>query len=90
MKKIVNISILACLISFFFIGSFTSCKDEADLVLPRLFRPIGFNVSTNKTVATFSWAAVDSAVSYSLKVSNDSLNFNKLVIDTTLTSLSYV
>ena len=90
MKKIINISILACLISCFLIGSFTSCKDEADLVSPRLFRPIGFDVSTNKTVATFTWAAVDSAVSYNLKVSTDSLNFNDLVIDTTLTNLSYV
>jgi len=90
MKKIINLLILGCLISCFFIGSFTSCKNETDLVLPRLFRPIGFNVSTNKTVATFSWAAVDSAVSYSLKVSNDSLNFKNLVIDTTLTNLFYV
>jgi len=90
MKKLKNISIMAFLITCFFIGSFSSCKEEVNLVMPRLFRPINFNVETNKTVATFAWAPVDSAVSYTLKLSTDSLDFKVPVLDTTITTLTFV
>ena len=77
--------------SCFFLGGFTSCKDDdVNGSLPRLFRPINFNADLNKTVVTLSWAAVDSAKSYTLKVSTDSLNFASPVIDTTITKLSVV
>jgi len=77
--------------SCFFLGGFTSCKDDdVNGSLPRLFRPINFNADLNKTVVTLSWAAVDSAKSYTLKVSTDSLNFTSPVIDTTITKLSVV
>lgn len=90
MKKVKNISIWAILISCITLTGFTSCNEESDLVLPRLFRPINFNVETNKTIATFSWAKADSAVSYTLQVSTDSINFSNPDIDTTITELSLV
>jgi hypothetical protein len=90
MKKIINISILVLLFSGLFIGTFTSCKNDEDLALPRLFSPVNFNVTTTKTVATFTWAAVDSAASYTLQVSTDSLDFSTPVLDTTITKLYFV
>jgi len=91
MKKNKNIYLLVFLMSCFFLGGFTSCKDDdVNGSLPRLFRPINFNADLNKTVVTLSWAAVDSAKSYTLKVSTDSLNFASPVIDTTITKLSVV
>jgi len=89
MKNIKNIYKLLIVVAVGFMGMFTSCKEEADLQLPYLFRPINFNVELNKTVATVSWAAVDSAVSYTFQISQDSL-FNSTIVDTTLTQLSYV
>jgi len=89
MKKIKNSSILAIFTIILAFGAFSSCKDDLNLQsLPYLFRPIGFNASVNKTVVTISWAAVDSAKSYTLQVSTDSLFGSKLV-DTTTTKLSY-
>ena len=74
----------------FAFGAFTSCKDNIDLLsLPHLFRPVNFSASVNKTIATITWAAVDSATSYRLQVSTDSL-FGTRLIDTTTTKLSYV
>ncbi|MBP1676283.1 MAG: hypothetical protein H6Q20_842 [Bacteroidetes bacterium] len=70
-------------------SAFTACKDEAALELPYLFRPINFNVSMNKTEATFSWAPVTDAVSYTFQVSTDSLDFSNPVVDVTSTDLSY-
>jgi hypothetical protein len=90
MKKIINISILVLLFSGFFIGTFTSCKNDEDLTLPRLFSPVNFNVATTKTVATFTWAAVDSAASYTLQVSTDSLDYSTPVLDTTITKLFFI
>jgi len=90
MKKIRNISIMAFFAVVFALGAITSCKDNVDLLsLPHLFRPVNFSASVNKTIATITWAAVDSATSYTLQVSTDSLFGNKL-IDTTTTKLSYV
>lgn len=90
MKKIKNISVLAFLALCFFTGCFTSCSEDITLTkLPYLFRPINFNAALNKTVATISWAAVDSAKSYTLQVSTDSLNYATPLIDTTLVGLSY-
>ena len=72
------------------VGAFTSCKDNIDLLsLPRLFRPVNFSASVNKTIATISWAAVDSATSYTLQISTDSL-FGTKLIDTTTTKISYI
>jgi len=89
MKKIKNISILAFFAVIFAVGAFTSCKEDVDLLsLPHLFRPINFNASVNKTVATISWAPVDSATSYTLQISTDSL-FAKKLVDTITTKLSY-
>ena len=74
----------------FALGAITSCKDNVDLLsLPHLFRPVNFSASVNKTIATITWAAVDSATSYTLQVSTDSL-FGTRLIDTTTTKLSYV
>ena len=89
MKKIKNISIMAFFAVIVAVGAFTSCKEDIDLLsLPHLFRPINFNASVNKTVATISWAPVDSAKSYTLQISTDSL-FSKKLVDTTTTKLSY-
>jgi len=89
MKNIKNIYKLAFIALIGFVALFSSCKDDNELVMPRLFRPVNFNAELNKTVATISWAAVDSAVSYTLQLSTDSLNFNSLVVDTTVTGLSF-
>jgi hypothetical protein len=90
MEKYKMKPVLAVLIVFCFIGSFTACEnEETPLELPYLFRPVNFKASLNKTVATFSWAKVDSAVSYTLQVSTDSLNFTAPVVDTTITGLNY-
>lgn len=91
MKKIKNISFCVILALSFVAGVFSSCKEDADLELPRLFRPINFNVETNKTVATITWAKVDDAVSYTLQLSTDSVNYDaNLELDTTITELSFV
>jgi len=90
MKKIKNNSILAIFTVIFALGAFSSCHDELQLQsLPYLFRPVGFSATVNKTVVTIAWAAVDSAKSYTLQVSTDSL-FGSKLIDTTLTKLSFV
>jgi len=71
------------------IGTFTSCQDDIALnSLPYLFRPINFSYSLNKTIATLSWAAVDSAKSYTLQIATDS-TFKSLVVDTTISKLSF-
>ena len=89
MEKIKNSSLLMVFMFVFTLGVFTSCVDENELkTLPYLFRPINFNVSLNKTVATISWAKVDSAKSYRLQISTDSL-YKVLVLDTTITQLSF-
>lgn len=79
---IVVLTVMAC---------FTGCKDGVDLELPYLFRPINLNVEMNKTVATISWAPVEDAVSYTLQLSTDSVDYDaNIVVDTTLTDLSFV
>jgi len=90
MKKTKNKSLIAILTIISVFGAFSSCNEDIQLKsLPYLFRPVGFNASVNKTVVTISWAAVDSAGSYTLQVSTDSLFGSKLV-DTTTTKLSYI
>jgi len=89
MKKIKNIPLIACLTLVCVLGAFTSCKDDLSLMsLPYLFRPVNFAVTLNRTVATISWAAVDSAKSYTLQISTDTLFTNKLV-DTTITKIVF-
>jgi hypothetical protein len=90
MKKNKVKSTVAVLITFCLIGTFTACEREtAPLELPYLFRPVNFNAALNKTVATFSWTRIDSAKTYTLQVSTDSLDFTVPIVDTTLTGLSY-
>jgi hypothetical protein len=89
MKKIKNSFLLAIFTVIFVSGVFSSCNDELQLKsLPYLFRPVGFNASINKTIVTISWAEVDSAKSYTLQVSTDSL-FRTRLVDTTTTKLSF-
>lgn len=89
MKKIKNISLVSFFAFICVMGTFTSCQDDIALKsLPYLFRPINFSYSLNKTVATISWAAVDSAKSYTLQIATDS-TFKSLVLDTTITKLSF-
>ena len=85
MKNILKVLISTVLI----FSAFSSCKDDVNLELPYLFRPINFAAELNKTEATLSWAPVDSAVSYTLQVSSDSLDFKKPILDTTLTVLNF-
>ena len=91
MKKYKNRTYGTILILLIIVGIFSACKEEEpELQLPYMFRPINFNVELNKTVATFSWAKVDSAVSYTLQLSNDSLDYSKPLLDVTTTGLSLV
>ena len=91
MKNNIKISILA-IITIVFAGiSFTSCKEDVDLELPRLFRPVNLKVEMNKTIATITWAPVDNAVNYTLQLSTDSIDFEEnMVLDTTITDLVFV
>ena len=89
MKKNKNIWLSAFIAFVISLGAFTSCVEDIQLKsLPYLFRPINFNVSLYKTVATISWAKVDSAKAYQLQISTDSL-YKSIVIDTTLTQLTF-
>jgi len=70
-----------------------SCKKEDNSFLssiPYLFRPANFQVTTNKTVATITWAPVDSAVSYTIQISEDSLLFQNIIITDTLKTTTLV
>jgi len=82
---------LACLLAVFFT---TACNDifneVKSLKTDRIFSPINFSAALNKTQVTFAWTAADSAVSYTLQVSLDSLDYSHPVLDTTVTKLSYV
>lgn len=89
MKKIKYISILTFFAIICFSGMFSSCKEEPVLDnLPRILRPVNFNATTAGVNVTISWASVDSALTYTLQVSQDS-TFATLDVDTTLTGLSY-
>lgn len=89
MKKARYLSIIVLLALMGVAGIFSSCKDEPDVtVLPRLFRPVNFTASTAGITASISWARVDSAVSYTLQISTDSL-FGSTLIDTTTTVTSF-
>jgi hypothetical protein len=78
--------IIGCLITI------VSCKKDEikDSSLPYIFRPIKFAVETNKTVATITWAPVDSATSYTIQISQDSLLFQNIIISDSITSTTYV
>lgn len=70
----------------------TACSDVFDevkvLKTDRLFRPIGFEYTLNKTRVTLNWAAVIGAESYTLQISTDA-GFNNLVVDETLTKTTF-
>lgn len=92
MKKIlIKIACTICFTAMFFT---TACNDVfnqvTELTTDHLFRPISFAATLNKTQATISWVAVNNAVSYTLQVSRDSLDYSKPLVDTTLTQLSFV
>jgi len=72
-----------------FFSCFVACVDENELQLPYLFRPINVNVELNKTVATVTWAKVDSAVSYTVQISTDGVNFTNPDVDTLITTTSF-
>lgn len=81
------------LLTLFVLVVFTACEDHpteiTELQVDRLFRPVGFQVSMNKTEATFQWASVQSAVNYTLEISDDSL-FATIPFSVTTTELRYV
>ncbi|MDP4208745.1 MAG: DUF5123 domain-containing protein [Bacteroidota bacterium] len=82
--------ILAISLIIGFLLSFMSCKkDTATLEVPYLFRPVGFAVSLTKTVATITWNPIDSATSYTLQISKDSLSFTNIIETDSLTTNSY-
>ena len=90
MKNIKYISKISIIVLTCFVGLFSSCKqDEPEMEMPYLFRPINFNAELNKTIATISWAKVDSAISYTFQLSEDSL-FNTILVDTVTNQLSYI
>lgn len=90
-KTLIKIVYIICFTSMVFT---TACNDVfnqvTELTTDRLFRPISFTATLNKTQATLSWVASNNAVSYTLQVSLDSLDYSKPVVDTTMTQLSYV
>jgi len=89
-KKIFLKGFLASLISFMV---FTACDDKlteiTDFDTDRLFRPIGFQVTMNKTEVTFKWIAVEGAVDYTLEISEDTL-FNTVAYTITTPELQYI
>ena len=90
MKNIKYISKISIVLLTCFVGLFSACKqDEPEMEMPYLFRPINFNAELNKTIATISWAKVDSAISYTFQLSEDSL-FNTMLVDTVTNQLSYI
>jgi len=94
MKQIFKkIAYIVCLSVMFFS---TACNDVfnqvTELTTDRLFRPISFAATLNKTQATLTWVASNNAISYTLQISTDSLDYskNKKLVDTTMTQLSFV
>jgi hypothetical protein len=69
----------------------TSCKKDevSQTQLPYLFRPAGFSAEINKASATLKWNPVDSAISYVIQISQDSLQFQNIVSSDTLTICSF-
>jgi hypothetical protein len=91
MKKIYYKTLTILFAIGLFAVGVTSCKtSEDELQLPHLFRPVNLSADLYKTIATISWAKVDSAVSYTLQISTDSIGYTMPVVDTTVTSLSVV
>ncbi len=81
------------LITLLAVAFFSACDDElkeiTDFDTDRLFRPIGFQATMNRTVVTLKWAAVQDAVDYTLQISQDSL-FNTVYIDVDTEELQYI
>jgi hypothetical protein len=91
MKTNYKIFTIGLIISFLYI--FSACKKEDNTFqssAPYLFRPINFTVSTNKTIVTLTWAPVDSAQSYTVQISQDSLLFQNIIITDSVTTTAYV
>jgi len=64
-------------------------REITEIDSDRLFRPIAFQASMNKTVVTLSWAPVRGAVDYTLQISKDSL-FNSVYIEENTRELQYI
>ncbi|MFZ4581235.1 MAG: DUF5123 domain-containing protein [Paludibacter sp.] len=69
----------------------TSCNDIleeiTDLNTDRLFRPIGFTYTLNKTEVTLKWAKVDEAISYTIQITDTD---GKLIVEEQLNKTEYV
>jgi hypothetical protein len=89
MKTKKTLYTICLIISFLYV--LVSCKknETEQSEIPYLFRPIGFTATTNKTVATLNWIAVDSAISYTIQISKDSLLFKNIVVTDSVTSNTY-
>lgn len=87
-KKIVYIfSIVALLFST---AGCTDMVDEiTDLKTDRMFRPIDFTSTLNKTQVTLKWAPVEGAVSYTIQISDDAA-FTNLIVNEDLTKTVYI
>lgn len=83
-KGIILLSMLVVVLS-------TACTDIVDeikdLNTDRLFRPINFIYTLNKTEVTLKWAKVDGAVSYTLQIADADGN---VVVDELLTKTEFV
>lgn len=87
-NKIVYIfSIVALLFST--AGCTDMLEEVTDLKTDRMFRPIEFTSTLNKTQVTLKWAAVEGAVSYTIQISDDA-NFTNLMVNEELTQTVYI
>lgn len=81
------------IISLMLLLMVAACDDDrfeiTEFDTDRLFRPIDFEATMNKTVVTLKWATVKDAVSYTLQISQDSL-FATIPYDVTLFENQYV
>lgn len=61
---------------------FTSCekdKEEPQNQLPNLFRPVGVEVKTNKTMVSIKWVPFSKSSTFSVDISEDSLKFENII-----------
>lgn len=89
MKRInKGIFLVLSLVVMLFSTACTDMLDEIkDLNTERLFRPIGFTYTLNKTEVTLKWAKVDGAVSYTLQITDVDGN---VIVEEQLTKTEYV
>ncbi|MCA1745712.1 MAG: DUF5123 domain-containing protein [Bacteroidales bacterium] len=86
MKSMQNIKVyMLALLAISFV--WMSCEDdnEKDMEAPRIFRPTSFEASVSGVNATLTWNVIPSAVSYTVEVSRDSLDYSAPVFSETTT-----